>query len=41
MEEFNEEEIKKILNLYATKRNREKNYYKDKNKNNEEFQKKK
>ena len=40
MEEFNEEEIKRILNIYAKKRNREKNYYQDKNKNNEEFQKK-
>tara|TARA_Y100001936_G_C15850367_1_gene546882 strand:+ start:476 stop:787 length:312 start_codon:yes stop_codon:yes gene_type:complete len=40
MEQFNEDQIKQILNQYAKKRNREKNYYHDVNKNNEEFQKK-
>lgn len=40
MENFNDEQIKSILNQYAKKRNREKNYYHDVNKNNEDFQKK-
>ena len=38
MDQFNDEQIKQILNQYAKKRNREKNYYHDNNKDNEEFQ---
>lgn len=38
MEQFNEDQIKHILNQYAKKRNREKNYYHDNNKDNETFQ---